>query len=101
MGEIHLNDIGTRFEVTILNEGAAYDISGASTKQILFKKSNGNTFAKDADFVTDGTDGKIDYFSVDGDLDLVGVWCIQAKVIIGAGTWKSDIEEFEVFKNII
>lgn len=100
MGEIHLNDIGTNFEITILNDGVVVDISSATTKEIKFKKSNGSTFTQSVSFVTDGTDGKIKYLSVDGDLDLIGIWQIQARVVLSSGTWSSETEEFEVFANI-
>lgn len=101
MTGIHLNDVGTRFVVTILDEGSIVDISGATTKDIIFLKPDGTTLTKAANFVTDGTDGKIDYFTIAGDLSIIGVWSIQSQVVLGSGTWNSDIETFEVFKNIV
>ena len=100
MGEIHLDDIGTRFEVTIKDDGVVVDISSATTKEIIFKKPDGNTLTKNADFVNDGTDGKIDYSTVSGDLNLVGIWNIQAKVVLAGGTWSSEVQEFQVFENL-
>ncbi len=100
MGEIHLNDIGTTFEVTIKDDGQVVDISAVTLKQILFKRPNGFLLTKTANFVTDGTDGRMDYISVDGDLGQIGNWSIQAKITLGGGTWNSEIKPFEVFKNL-
>ena len=101
MSGIHLNDTGTRFVVTILDEGSIVDISSATTKDIIFKKPDGTTLTKAANFVTDGTNGKIDYFTISGDLSVIGIWSIQSQVILGSGTWNSDIETFEVFRNLV
>ena len=100
MGEIHLDDVGTRFEVTIKDDGVVVDISAASVKEIIFKRQNGSLLTKSASFTTDGTDGRIDYTTVSGDLTQVGIWNIQAKITLGSGTWRSEVEEFEVFDNL-
>ena len=72
--EIHLNDIGTIFEVTVQDDGVIVDISGATTKEIIFKKSRGEVLTKAAVFSTDGVDGKMRYVAVAGDLDERGQW---------------------------
>lgn len=101
MAGIHLNDIGTRFEVTISDEGNIVDISTATTKEIIFGKPDSNILTKAASFVTDGTDGKIEYFSITGDLSVIGIWSIQSNLVLGSGTWRSEIKEFEVLRNIV
>lgn len=98
--QIHLNDIGTVFEVTIKDCDTPVDISTATAKQIIFMKPDGTTTAKTADFTTDGTDGKIRYIATTGDLNLSGGWKIQAKVTLPAGTWYSNIEKFKVWTNL-
>ena len=99
-GEVHKNDIGTLFLVTIYDGAAVVDISGATTKQILFRKPTATILTKTASFTTDGTDGQIDYTTISGDLDTTGTWEIQAKVITSAGTWFSDKGSFEVYPNV-
>ena len=47
-----------------------------------------------------GTDGKIKYTSVDGDFNEVGTWRIQAKVVMGGGTFRSDVGTFRVYENL-
>ena len=98
--EIHLNDIGTIFEVTVQDDGVVVDISGATTKEIIFKKSRGEVVTKPAVFTTDGVDGKMRYVAVAGDLDERGQWELQAHVVLASGEWRSDVDVFTVFPNL-
>ena len=61
---------------------------------------SGTSTTKTASFNTDGTDGKIKYTSVDGDFNEVGTWRIQAKVVMGGGTFRSDVGTFKVHENL-
>lgn len=99
--EIHKDDIGTVFEVTIKDGSSAIDISSATvTKEITFAPPEGATKVKSAVFKTDGTDGILKYTTIADDLDTAGKWELQAKVVITAGTWYSDIIKFEVKENL-
>ena len=98
--EIHKSDIGTKFLLTVKDGTTAVDISGATTKQILFTKPSGEVVTQTAIFNSDGTDGKIYYITVADDIDETGLWQIQSKIIIAAGTFKSNIEEFRVYENL-
>jgi hypothetical protein len=98
--EIHKGDIGTQFTVTVQDGTTVVDISTASTKQLIFKKPGGTILTKSTSFVTDGTDGKMQYVSVDGDLSDDGVWKMQGKVIIGGNTFSTDITSFKVYRNL-
>ena len=99
--EIHQNDIGTVFEVTLQDGEVVVDISTATTKEIVFRKPNaGAVLTRAATFKTDGTDGILQYVTVSGDLDTVGEWHIQSHVIISAGEWRSDIGTFDVLGNL-
>ena len=98
--EIHKGDIGTQFTVTVQDGTTVVDISTASTKQLIFKKPGGTILTKSTSFVTDGTDGKMQYVSVDGDLSDDGVWKMQGKVIIGGNSFSTDITSFKVYRNL-
>jgi hypothetical protein len=99
--EIHLGDIGTVFEVTLKDGDAIVDVSTATAKTIYFLKPNGTTLvAKSADFKSDGSDGIIQYTTVANDLDELGKWKIQARVILPTGTWSSDLDTFKVHDNL-
>lgn len=98
---IHLGDIGTSFRISILDcNSNAIDISNASTKQIIFKKPGGGSLTKTASFVTDGTDGLLEYNTISGDLDEVGTWKIQAYVVAPNGSWRTNFSSFKVHRNL-
>lgn len=98
--EIHVGDIGTVFTVTVKDGDSAVNLSSASTKQIIIKKPSGTKLTKNAGFVTDGTDGKISYALISGDLDETGMHKLQAYVVISDGTFYSDITSFKVHRNL-
>ena len=106
--EIHVDDVGTVLEITLKDEGSSpeiVDVSTASTKEILLLMPNGTLLTKTADFTTDGSDGKIEYTTVKGDLAISGVWKVQAHVILGTASpinseWRSDIGEFNCYENL-
>ena len=70
--DLHVGDTGTVFLVTILDDGVPVDLTSGSigANYILFRKPDTSTMQKSASFYNDGTDGKIKYVSVDGDLDM-------------------------------
>lgn len=98
--EIHQFDIGTVITLTVKDGTSAVDISGASTYNLVFGKPDGTSVSQTGTFTTDGTDGKLYYTTVANDLDQCGWWKVQAIVTNTAGTWKSDIGNFEVHRNI-
>lgn len=101
LDEVHNGDIGTVFEATITDAGVVVDISSATTKDLNFLKPSAATLNKAAVFTTDGTDGKIRYVTLSGDLDEDGKWSIQGHVVFGGGSWKTNVVEFNVFGNVI
>jgi hypothetical protein len=64
------------------NTGGIMDLSNATTKNLIFKRPNGQLLTKPAEFVTDGTDGKLKYVTVAADdTTPAGAWRVQADVI--------------------
>ena len=101
MASIYLNDWGTVFEVTLVDElAAAVDVSTATTQEIVFRKPDGTVETKTSTFTNTGTDGKIEYTTVAGDLDVAGRWTIQGHVILPTGDFRSAIGEFHVRENV-
>lgn len=100
--EIHIGDIGTIFELTLMDDVVVVDISTATVLSIHFAKPDATTVTVTASLVTDGTDGKIQYITPDANfLDQTGGWKIQGKVTLSTGTWSSDISTFKVYKNLV
>lgn len=100
--EIHIGDIGTIFEVTLMDDVVPVDVNSATSKKIIFEKPDGTIVENDATFKTDGSDGIIRYTtSLASELDQKGNWKIQANVTLPIGQWSSDIDRFKVYENII
>jgi len=98
--QIHVGDIGTTLIGTVLDDGAVVDISSASSMQMIIKRPDQTTMTKTASNYTDGTDGKMKYVTVTDDIDQVGNWKIQGKVVIGSATYYSSVSTFKVHCNI-
>lgn len=99
--EIHKGDIGTVFECAVKDGTSAVDVSTTIDKLIFFRKSDKVTVLSfSASFVTDGSNGKIKYVSESGDLDTVGIWKLQGKVIFASGVWYSDVKNFTIHGNL-
>jgi len=98
--EVHQNDVGTVFRVTIYDGSTVLDISGATTKSIIFKDADGTIVTQDGTFTTDGTDGQLEYVTIAGDLTVLGKWKLQSYVVLPSGSWKSNIVNFRVYANL-
>lgn len=99
--KVFVNDIGTVFRATIKEDDTAVDVSSATvTKQFIFQPPDGVSFTRDVVFTTDGTDGQIEYATVDGDLSIGGEWKIQAYLVLSAWTGHSDIVEFKIYDKL-
>jgi hypothetical protein len=98
--EIHYGDIGVNFNITVMNGAAVLNVSNANSISIIFQKPDSSDLTKTASLVTNGTDGKIKYTTVAGDLDQIGTWQIQARVNFGASVFSTDIQKFKVYRNI-
>ena len=98
--EVHINDIGTIFKLTIKDGTLIVDVSSQTTMNIVFTKPDGQKVVKAASFLTNGVDGIIKYTTLANDIDQVGKWKIQAHIVIDDGTFFSDITEFRVDPNL-
>src|SRR5687767_13585106 len=102
INEVHLNDFGTIFQFEIKDEDdAVVDVSTATTREIVFKKLTGDILSKTASLVNAGTDGLVKYVIASGDIDTVGQWRVQGRVILSGKQFSSDIHTFKVFENLI
>ena len=100
-----VNDIGTIFRATIYDTSSTgttvvADISSATTKKFIFKKPSGDTFERVAVLTDDGSDGQIEYATVDGDLSGPGTWHLQAYVATPDGNWSTSVGYFKVNENL-
>ena len=100
--EIHIDDIGTRFLMTVKDDGATVDISAATIKQVNFRKPSDTIINRTGSTLGDGSasSGVMYYDTVAGDLDAVGVYKMQGKVSIPSGTFYTDVYTFKVHSNL-
>lgn len=99
---IHVGDIGTIFEVTIVEKDGVtpVPITSATVKKIFFKKANGTKIVKDATLVNTGSDGKMKCVGVSGDINIPGTWQMQGYIEIAGGKFYSAKTKFEVHENL-
>lgn len=98
---IHNGDIGTAFELTIVDtNGATIDVSTATVKYIYFSDPTGTRMKKTAAFKTDGSDGIITYTTVDGDIDEVGTWQVQGYIETLLGKFYTEKSSFRVLSTL-
>lgn len=97
MANPKVGDVGTVFTLTIQDAaGVAIDISGASTKDVVVMKSDGTKVTRTGTFTGDGTDGKLDWTSLVGDLDTAGILQMEAYVKLPSGEWRTTIATVDV-----
>jgi len=89
---IFLNDIGT-----LVNVNVGTDISGATVHRIKYVKPDGTSGFWEA---TISNSQYLQYITIDGDLDQIGEWIIQALITTVSGTWHGEIARFKVLKPI-
>ena len=101
--EIHKDDVGTRFLITVKDDGLPVNISGVSggsVHQVSFRKPSDTVIDRNATLKDYGISGVMFYDTVAGDLDEAGLYKLQAKVIVPSGTFFTDIFSFKVHPNI-
>ena len=100
--EIHVDDVGTRFLVTVKDDGTAVDLSTATALQLSFRKPDDQVLSRTASTFADrsSASGVMYYDSIAGDLDEAGNYKMQGKVILTSGTFYTDIHTFKVNCNL-
>jgi len=74
---VYVNEIGVVLQETIeTSSGTPYNLIGANIYCVLEKPDN-SILTKDAQLVTDGSDGQLKYVTTSGDLDIHGYWRYQ------------------------
>lgn len=99
---IHVGDVGTAFELVIEDKkGVPVNVSTATSMVMYFQKPDKSKISRTPVFSTDGLDGKIQYVSAEGDIDIVGEWIYQGYVIFSeAEKFFSLPATFDVHRNI-
>jgi hypothetical protein len=101
INEIHQYDIGSRFLISIKDDGVPVDISNA-TRELIFKKPSETILNKIASIFNDGSavSGIMYYDTVANDLNETGMWKLQGKISLAGGSYYTDIYTFKVHCNL-
>lgn len=87
MTEMREYDIGVELLVTLTNSsGTAFDVSTATTIQFKFRKPSGTEISRTGVLDSGGTDGKVRYVTIEDDLDEIGIWRYQVRIVLASGT---------------
>src|SRR6056300_138382 len=100
--EIHQNDVGTRFLLTVKDGSDVVNISQATSIVVDFRKPSDKVVNRSASLLNDGSavSGVMYYDTVVGDLDEVGKYKLQGRVGLSNGTYHTDIHTFQVHCNL-
>jgi uncharacterized membrane protein len=85
----YVGDIGTQI---VLDCGQ--DISSASARSIEARRPDGTTVSWPA--VASGSNA-ISYTTDANSLNMPGIWLLQAKVTMGAGVWRGETAQLQVY----
>lgn len=98
---IYVDDWGTIFRMTVMENGVMLPIDGATAMKMRFYKPDATVVEVDASWVTDGTDGQMQYTAIEGFLDQYGKWKRQGWVAWATGEWSGTMTEFRVEKRLV
>lgn len=86
-----IDDVGAVLSATIIDPAtnAALNISTATTTDYHCRKPDQTTVVFSASFVTDGSDGRITYTTLAGDLDQAGTWLLEARIVSGTQDFRT------------
>lgn len=102
MDEIRKSDVGVKFLVTLQNpQGTAEDVSAASLIRFHFVKPDRTVLSVTGAFEGTGADGKVQYTTVSGDIDQLGLWRYQVYITLSGGVLHSDVGMFRVTEILV
>jgi len=92
---IKVGGYGTVIELRFLEGNKVVPLQTATLKQIVLLSPDGTKSTKTAVFTTDGSDGKIEYKIIAGDINLEGMWHAEGYVETPEGGYPSSSFKFE------
>lgn len=97
--KIYVGDEGTRFNFTIMEEGAAVNLTGYTSLQVRFQRPDKTTFDRTLE-VVDETVGEVRYTTLSTDLDQAGRWHFQLMLDLAEWDGSGSLGSFWVHKPI-
>jgi len=93
---VFTGSVGVVLELIVEENGAAVDISAASNLKMVLVKPDGTRIEKTAVLSGTGTDGKMRYTTIAGDLDQAGEWLYQGSLTVGTWSGVTDVLRMDV-----
>lgn len=99
---LQVNDVGVALKITVVNSDGItpIDLSGASLVTIYILKPNNSLVIGTCSFVTNGSDGQVQYVNNSGDLNPQGYYKIQITYTIGTNLKHTQTGSFLVEPNL-
>jgi hypothetical protein len=94
--DIRKGDVGLDIEVILMDGDSAVNVSSMTTRTLKLKKPSGAVTTHAMSFVTDGSDGRLKYPTVTGDINEAGTWQLQVLVAKTGVSIHSSVVEFDV-----
>lgn len=83
---IYVGNVGVVIRLTVYEDGAAKDISAATSKSIKIRKPDGTTLTRNATFSGTGTDGRVYCVTSTDDFDTPGLYVARVYFVLGGFT---------------
>lgn len=101
VGTPQKNTIGLAIIATVVDQaGVVINVASATVMNIILTDPNKVKTTHTAVLSTDGTDGKIQYVTIDGDLSIAGLWQGQGYVEVGTFKGYTEKSSFRVIDNL-
>jgi hypothetical protein len=99
---MHVGAYGSLVTLTAKDKdtGEVLDISGYTTLTVKITGPTDQAFSRDADFVTDGTDGELGFYLQENDLDEEGEWKAQPILEKAGESVPGEVLEFYVEESL-
>src|SRR5262245_16068929 len=86
MPDLYAGAVGTSMRWMVEDDCETLDVSTASLKQVKFTRPDATEFTRDLNYVTDGTDGLLEYIVENGVFIIAGTYKWQ--LLLQIGGWR-------------
>jgi nitrogen fixation protein FixH len=100
MSDLQVGNVGSILRFTVVDQdGTVVDVSTA-TLVLYLRNPQERLLTKTPTLTSSGTDGRIQYALITGDLDIPGQWTAQARATISSNVFYSNVVTVPVQGNI-
>lgn len=101
MADAKVAQVGLTIEITVKDENdAVYDISSATTKNVLLRRPDGTLVTLTGSFTTDGTDGKVQADTDANTFNTAGAYRVAAHIITASDDFETDATTLKVVSKV-